>query len=516
MKLHPLLLPVLSFVAGAAVFACSRLGSSGWGGGGADEAPTEFSKAQASGGRMARSSAGASSTPLSASAEILTFTGLTASPTLDDIFNANGLDRTLRMAVYLQTASSADLEAVIARCREEQIYDLSLTDQVWMRWVEIDRDAAFKSDAGGTAVWWAWAKLDPKAAVAAAAQAKPANLQEVIRSIGQGDHSAAIQLLSEYPAADTPLVWEGILNGLSKTDRGAAAALALEKNLKLDVYVGGWVAREPEQAMAWVRGLEDPIQHRRVLDLAVKELIASDPAAGLREIATLPAGRSRTERTAEAIAALSRSDPAAARAAADALPNPADRQRARIDLAETLAARDPAAALSIVVGLSWSAPSSLLSWTYEGEHGRSNGSTSSSAADSQGIRQLMQTSPEATASALAALPPERKAPLNQAIQQWAGQQPEAASQWVNGQPAGPVKDEAIQGLTVWLTQLSPEPDYEAALAWSAAASTPDQQYSIIQSALWRWKEQDWKAARAAVDRLPLAPEKREQLLQSFN
>ncbi len=455
-----------------------------------------------------------SSNPHSPSAEILAFAGLRDRPTLDDIFNATGMDRPLRIALFLQTATSEEISELIGRAGKEWSHDTSLTDQIWLRWVEIDREAAFKSDSGGGAVWWAWAKLDPPAAVAAAAaNANPRILEDVIRSIGQGDQDAAIRLLSEYPAADTPYAWEGILNGLGKTDRGAAAALALEKNVKLDEHVGDWVAREPDAAMEWARGLEDPVQRRRVMDLAVKELITADPRAAMEELERLPAGRVRTERTAEAIAALARTDPAAARSAADALPNPADRQRALAVLTETLAARDPAAALTILEELSWASP---LGWTYQSANGTSSGGVSGGPAqDHQSIRQLMQHAPEATANLLVSLPPEREAPIFEAVRQWAAHQPEAASQWIQAMPAGETKDTAINGLTQWLTWESPEPDYEAALAWGAAASTPHKQFHSLHSTLSTWRRHDWNAARAAVDHLSLTPEQREQVLQNF-
>ncbi len=495
MNLRPLLLPFLSFAVGAIVPVLYRSvsgeqGAASGRGGGA--VPERSVAGKSSGGAKSIHVTG----DAAVSVETLAFAGLRDRPTLDDIFNATGMDRPLRIALFLQTATSADLAMLIERGKKEWTYDTSLTDQIWLRWVEIDREAAFKADPGGQVVCWAWAKLDPGAAVAAAA-GNPEHLRSVIRAIGQGDQDAAIRLLSEYPAADTPEVWEGILSGIAKTDRGAAAALALEKNLKLEEYVGSWVAREPEAALTWARGLEDPVQRRRVMDLAVQELITADPRAALAELERLPAGRSRTERTAEALSALSRTDPAAARAAAESLPNPTDRQRALADLTETLAARDPAAALDILKDLSWADSATAVL-----EH--------------NSIRQLMQSAPEATADLLAALPPERAAPISQAIRQWTASQPEAASRWLTGLPAGKVKDNAITGLTQWLTQESPEPDFEAALAWGAAASTPEHQFNSMKQTLSTWQNRDWKSARAAVDRLHLTPEQRTQLLQFFS
>ena len=512
MKPRPLLLPVLSFATGVAALVCYRLGVHG-----PDREPSKVNQApaglrdgKAAGDRDHQPQAGTSSS-FSTGGESLAFARLRNQPTLDDIFKAAGIERPLRIGIFLQTATSDEIAALVTRGKKEWTYDTSLTDQIWLRWVEIDREAAFKADSG-TAVWWAWAKLDPQAALAGAA-ANPRHLEEVIRSIGQGDQDAAIRLLSEHPAADTPLVWEGILNGISKTDRGAAAALALEKNVKLDEYVGKWVAWEPEAALTWARGLEDPVQRRRVMDLAVQELITADPRAAMAELKRLPAGRSRTERTAEAIAALSRTDPAAARTAAQALTNPGDRQRALSDLTETLAARDPKAALGILKGLSWAREKP--GWTYESANRQSSGELSRGPAH-QSIRQLMQVAPEATANALTALPPERNAPVDQAVRNWVAHQPEAASRWIRAMPAGSSKDTAINGLAGWLISENPEPDYEAALAWGATATSKEVQFSIMQSTFSFWKDRDWKAARAAVDRLAFTPEQRGQLLQEFN
>jgi hypothetical protein len=508
---RPILLPLVSFATGAGVLALYRagFGEPGARSGPGGSASAAYQEGRVPGGLKSIPSAGHSDV----SPEVLALAGLSGRPTLDDVFEATGIDRPLRIAIFLQSATSDEIAGLMARAKKEWTYDISLTDQIWLRWVEVDRAAAFKADANGTAVWWAWAKQAPRDALAAAvaATADPRRLEEVIRSIGQGDQDAAIQLLSEYPAADTSLVWEGILTGTGKTDRGTAAALALEKGIKVDEHVGYWAAREPDAALAWARSLEDPAQRRRAMDAVVKELITANPRAALDELGALPAGRSRTDRTAEALAALSRTDPAAARSAAGALPNPADRQRALSALTETLAVRDPAAALVILKDLSWAGPAG---WSYQSPNGNSSGSLSGGT-DHNSIRQLMQSAPEATINTLVSLPSERKAPVRQAVQQWAAHQPEAASRWIQGMPASTTKDTAISGLTQWLTHESPEPDYEAALAWGAAASTLEQQFNEMQNTISAWRNQDWKAARAAVDRLPITPEQREQILQNL-
>ena len=467
-----------------------------------------------------------------------------APPTIDEVFAATGLDRMLLMARFIQTASAADLAAVIDRAAEDKIYETAFTDQAWLRWVELDLEGALKHSNSSPA-WWAYAKLDPEAAldralmarllqeyVVVPVQSQPDRLGAVLNSIGQGDPALARRLLAEHPEANTAygesFVLSGILAGLKKTDPAAATALALEKGGgHLDTQFKNWMERDPEQALAWMRGLTHPASRRRVEDLAMTQLIASDPAAGLEAAWYLPAGKRQTNHTVEAITALARQDPKAARAAAEAISAPHARQQALAALAGSLAGTDPAAAGALISSLDWKllGNSYPTQWSYVSVDSKdSSGGYSGEQASETTLTKLMAAAPQVTADALAAQasasdspfgPFLTAVPLSSAMQKWAAVQPEAASTWLKNQPPGVARDQGIEGLTTWLTSGSAEPDYTAALAWAGAASEA-QQFELYQRTISPWRRKDPQAAAAAVETLSISPENRDRLRRSLN
>lgn len=455
---------------------------------------------------------------------ILAFLGLRGAPTLNDVFDATGVDRPLRMALFLQNATSDELKLAIDRCREEQIYDLSLTDAIWLKWVEIDREAAFAHDPSGSASWWAWTKVDPEAAFAAA-QDKPGALETVIRALGQSDPARAQEWIARHPAMDTVHVWDGILDGLSKADVAAAARMAFEKmkdpearHMDFHKYVTDWVGREPAAALEWAQALPGASERRRAMDAVLKGLITTDPAAALREIAHAPPGYSRFQRTAEAVVALSGADPETALQAANALPNSAERRHALAALAGNLAARDPSAALSIMSGLGWKTAGAAAGWIYSGGEGEPQ--TGHLEPDRHApepaanpVSALARTAPQETLEALKTAPEAASHAFN-LMYTWAGNQPEAASAWLARQPAGDFRDHAIKGLVSSLTHSRVAPDYDAALQWAAAAS-PEARTQMMIQPLLQWRQKEPEAARAAFEALPLTETERQQLSSSL-
>ena len=74
--------------------------------------------------------------------------GIPARPSLEEVFAAAGVDRNLRMTVFIQNANSAELAEALARADEEGAGHSSLTDQIWLRWAELDPAAAVASSHG--------------------------------------------------------------------------------------------------------------------------------------------------------------------------------------------------------------------------------------------------------------------------------------------------------------------------------------------------------------------------------
>lgn len=506
MNYSRLVFPVLSFAAGAGLVMFPTAGESAGGAVGANR------KMEAEGlSRGAEGKAGRAASADPAAPELLALAGLSGPPSMDDVLNGTGLDRNLRMALWLRTASSEEMRTMLQRCQDEGIYDISLTDGIWMRWVELDGEAAMKSPMMNCS-WWALAKVDPSGVVAAAAAAGREQLMVALRALGQDDFESTLATLKEHPEAESNTVWEGILWDMARKDPARASGIALERGMDLKDTLQTWADRDPAAALEWARSLEDPSKRRKAQAAALGELMTADPAAALRETALLPAGQSRTDLTNQALAALGRTDPDGALTAAEGMKNPADRESALITLAGSLADSHPSKAMEVFEKLTTNGlPAGSATFVF-GVNGSYAESISYPMREL--VPKLMAVDPEAVADFLADQPDSDQSVIQGAVEAWVGRDPEAASGWIQKLPPGPAKDTAISGLTNWLYATGPEADYEAALEWSQAAS-PGRQQELLSSLLSNWSRADAGAAQAALDSLPVTEEERTRLQNSI-
>jgi hypothetical protein len=436
---------------------------------------------------------------------------LLASPTVDDLFKAVGLDRVVLMGRFIRTATSADLEQIFIRNRALGGGEVVFMGLAALKWIEIDREAALKFKPDHS-VWWAFSKLDPNAAFAAAQDVDEATVQQVLNSIAQGNPTLVLRLLKENPQFESKYLWEGVLGALTEEQPAEAVRLALEKGLPLNKLAAYWALDDIPGAMACAARMEDPAARASFIEGVLSSLTAADPAVAFQEAAKLPEGPARSRHITASLAALARENPAAARPLIERLPAGTEREVALVSLAAALSDRDEDAAVTLLSTIRWDGISGYQSLK-EPAAGEAE-AYSPARAVVPAIQQLMTVAPLATANTLAALPPDPDIPLAPAIQRWAALQPEAASSWVKSQPEGPIKNEAIRGLNDWLTKFSPEPDFEAAVSWAAAA-TPDYRDQLYRSIITTWKREDRPAALAAAAKLPLSASQRAIFLQLF-
>ncbi|MES2708624.1 MAG: hypothetical protein V4726_18665 [Verrucomicrobiota bacterium] len=455
---------------------------------------------------------------------------------LDEVLAAKGLDRTLLMARFLQSATSAELGEVIQRTGLAGDWDLHLTAMAWERWVEIDHEAALKyNDTPGlryydeAGPWIAWAKQNPQAALEAALKkSPPEHLDAVLRGLAGSDPALARKMMAEYPDLRRS-GQDAVLEGLVKHDPPAAMKAAREMGVSYaQREFQKWLRQDPGAARAWMEGVTDAGERRLLETATLSELTVSNPAAAMREIAGLPLGVRQTRLIANAMSELGRQDPAAARLAAEALPSAYARSQALAVLAGGLASQDAGAAAALIPGIDWNLlkDSQPAAWQYTGPDGKAVsgkptdwwGNPQDGKATRTLLTKLMSGDPQRTAEALAALPESSRAPVSAAIGAWAGQQPEAASAWVRDLPDGPARDSGIEGLATWLARDSPDPDFPAALEWAQSAS-PDRRFDILQQTFTAWKRKDPAAARraaaTAMETLPVTAEQREILIRSL-
>ena len=142
--------------------------------------------------------------------------GVTASATdarkearsgIEEILALRGFEQFERFAEWLADADTAELRGFALAMKAADKFDSKLSDALLLRWVELDAaDAVQGGRESGCelAAWWAWGKLDPERALAAAA-ADGATWKgaEALRGIAQTEKPvhilAGLQFLVEWP-----------------------------------------------------------------------------------------------------------------------------------------------------------------------------------------------------------------------------------------------------------------------------------------------------------------------------
>lgn len=513
MKPSRLLLPLLSFAAGVAVF-------SGWRG-----TPPPLSKTSAESRAAHSGGSGVKNSALPQTSAVLqretrdpeadrqaefVLTGLSAPPSMDEVLDATGLARRLRLAIWLQTAVSDDIALMLERCREIPDF-YQLTPALWERWVEIDREAALKNAKNQSQAWTALAQLDPEAALSGA----DVN-SGILEAIAQSDPQRAIEWLRRHPQSDDR-IWTYILKGLTDQNPVAAAELVLKNGFDRDSgflikqTLEAWGKRDSAGALDWALHLKNGEERELAVEASFFPHLKADPADAMKKAVSLPPGLLRSRLMGEAAGPLALVDPAAAAEIVAHLPTPLHRVVALASQVSSLAAADPDKALSLFQELTVAESPELLGQLQDPFAKGPEWPGASYRGDKvlEAVIELARHQPAGVSKILADLPSSSGYLLNSAVTQWVAQDPEAASAWVNQLPAGSSRDTAVEALTSSLTQ-GPEPDYEAALAWSLTAP-PARRLNQITETLKSWRRENPEAAELSLSSLPLTDEERTEL-----
>jgi hypothetical protein len=425
--------------------------------------------------------------------------------TVEGILAAEGLEQFERLALFLPRAEAADLERLYVELEEQRngFLGKTLGPALFLRWMRLDpeggRAFAMKRNRGGMA-WWAWGKVDPEAAVAAAQASKEWwKGEEVVRAIGQSDPARAQALLDEHPQWRTEEALTGLAAGLMPTDPAAGATLiaASTESVDHDKLVSAWARRDPEAALAWAQALPDKVFRVEALIVMIDQWAKTDPDRIAATLTALPDGWTKWQLYATHTARLAVVDPAAAMAWAQAAPTEGLRRQASLEAARGLARSDPAGALDILRGLDLSSDEGLPGWRVKGPDGGDHSEVYSSTSGT--VAAVAEAAPEATMTFVAGLSegPETHGLVQSAFSTWMWKDSMAASGWLAGQPAGAVRESAAVELVEHLSQ-GVEPDFDAALHWANTLSAENQR-KHLRSVFGRWRQRDAAAARAALD-----------------
>lgn len=346
-----------------------------------------------------------------------------------------------------------------------------------------------------------WAQTDPQAALQAAhsipeAGARSKAIAEAIQVwAGNSPEAAfgyAITLADSQARANALLTF--ILNKFIPPAKLLPAVLERfppgdQYDFAVSSLFDGWADEDPRAAAAALSALPPgrALANSAARVAAVWMASARDRSEVFRWIETLPPGQARSAAIANAFGVWAEEDPAAAARGLAALSG--DRREAQAVIASSWARRDPRSALRWAAALP--------------EPGGRD------AAVERVIRAWAQESPEAAAAALPSVPPETRRKAMEAVaSSWASRDLEGAARWLDRQPNGPDKDDALRSFSAKLAGYDPR----SALSWAALISDPGARARQTERVAREWLRAE-PAAAAAWIRANLPEETRRKLLK---
>jgi hypothetical protein len=429
---------------------------------------------------------------------------------IEQLLAMRGFAQLESIGLWLQSAGTEDLKAFVLALKDQETSDTSIHDALFLRWAELDAPGALtfsRSHGYDNILWWAWGKVDPDKALAAALLERESyHGCAVLRGIAQNDPERARELFAQYPQFADRVSLEGLVSSLMRTDPAAAAELALTVE-STDVVdsIESWTLREPDAALAWALGLESPGQRERFLKAVIGQLQETSPEKVASALAALPPGITRNRLIAEHAGYLALTNSAAALAFAKEQTNPAVRQASIAAIAGALVPERPQQALDILRSGSWKT----------GDPANRSGVSGSGVYEV--VKDLMRHLPEETMQFTQELGTDSAAHglRHRAFEGWLEADIGKASEWLAAQPAAQRDRSTVESLVNRLMH-GADQDFEAAVTWAATLTDPNGYNSQLRYALESWRRSDPEAARAALS-LPVIPEKlREQLTPTFS
>lgn len=371
--------------------------------------------------------------------------------TVEDLCRARGATFLDQLIPILEQADGNRLQELLLAFKVEDRLDTVTKDLLFLRWMEIDPASALEAAARQSllnSAYWAWAKVDPEAALAHVKElGNPKWLAAVIRAIGQDDPERGLKLTDEWLVeTDRGSALRGILASIGHTDPARALGIALEVDQWDPEIAQEWLRKDPVAAFDWmltnVPSHESYSWRRAIEGLfkshppRVNELIQKIPEGWLKlDMASLHLSHLAYENLEEALTNLE-----------DASKSVADYQRSR--MAEHLLTVAPDQAFRIMSEIDWNNPPPNAAGISAKYPGGGSGAGEEWAALSTISRSAMQD-PERTAAFLETLP---ESPLtNKAYQnvteRWMRTDALGASQWIGQLRPGALKDQAITSMT---------------------------------------------------------------------
>lgn len=433
-------------------------------------------------------------------------------PTFAEIVAAEGLERLEKLALWLSSASSAELAAMLDSLSSLPECGLSQSELVLIiqRWVEVDRASAFVRlrmiEENAWTAFTAWGRLDPDAAWEEAQQLGRSEVAAVIRGIAERDPDLARSLVASGKKkkfrGNSAEFWVG--QGLANQDPAQGWTYALDHGESAWRTVEIWMRRAPEEAIAFA--LDQPTLQRR--EQAVTELMEDlrirypEKVPPLFE--SLPEGPLKWKLFVSQAAWLAETNPEAALSWAHQATSPLARAAALQEVAHTLAHADqPERALAILreldcnyAGNEFQDPNVINPDTPEGR-----ASASKAAEVLQALAEQGHLDDALAVAAVVPLGPRRDQALAAVAAGWPADRVYDLSAWVMEQTIPALREAGARRLVDHLLA-EPEPDFEAAARWAGTLPFEPRNGRVPLVEVMRlWQEHDPEGAAAALPTL---------------
>lgn len=396
------------------------------------------------------------------------------------------------LALWLIDASEPDI-AAYWESRKSGKLSGDIKRLIFHNWTRLDPQAAITAVAGTSDAmtpWWTWAAHDPRAALAAAG---PDQMKSVANGIGQLQPEWLREHFDLIPEEVRSDALNGLMNWKEDSDHVATLDFLKEHGIGFHTNLFKTLARkDPWAAYDWLEK-NDKLDSRDngPVDVLLAAMKSGQPDDLERLAAMTPPGALQRKIEDALFESLLATDPEAALIRAKSTDAPLIAARRLAKIGTSLLASDPGKAFGIGTDIIAASPDQVAP---KKQIETDRGSTSWGAEDSAAMtfmESLLVKDPERTL--------EMTTTGNQTVTQtfrelsgkWAERNLVEFTEWVNRQPAGPVRNAAASSV---VNQLSNQGHFQEAAEW-AMSGDPGSLYSLA----WQWGRSNRTEANAWLE-----------------
>ena len=305
-------------------------------------------------------------------------------PTLASVTSTTGSESIIALTKFLPHATSEELATLYTTLSLEEPHTAAAHAAILTQWTAIDPAAALAavSEDHLPLLLQSWASHDLPGAIAAARDKGADTLANLLKSIGSNTPSIAEYLSPEERAAHELPSREETLQELN------SRFAAIENPDEYYKFTRDFAKKVPRETLALLEDISDPRAREEFISDFISALDFSDPASlsyAEAALTLLPAGRTRSVKTADITGKLIGKDANAARSWANSLPPGDARDAAFGEIAYHEAKDDPASLFAYLDSIGWRTD---LNLSTQAERTFSTGSKSGSGGGSWGSGSL--------------------------------------------------------------------------------------------------------------------------------